>query len=78
MNAQPLAYMSFKPGNQIVYWQDFATHCGLPSGVRFAVYPLYSEPYRYQLVGPGYGQVNCYGNGAIHVTLEPAPQELPA
>ena len=49
------------------YGQDHGFFCGpLPSDVEFTVTPLNSEKLR--LVGPGFGVIGNYGNGAIYMT----------
>lgn len=64
------AKIRFPKGNRIPYGQDFSMKRGIPSDVEFTVVLiLETEDHRFQLRGPGYGEKDNYGNGAIYVSM---------
>lgn len=52
------------PSNTINYSQDFRSHRGIPSGVKFFIEDTGASC---RLIAPGYGDNKDYGNGAIYV-----------
>jgi len=78
------AKIRFPKGNKIPYGQDLSMKRGVPDDIEFTVVSiLETEDHRLQLRGPGYGEKDNYGNGAIYVSMreleniEIEPDETP-
>ena len=61
----------FKEGNEAGYFQDHGFWTGLPSDIEFYVRPMRVHPKtQVELIAPGYGTRENYGNGSIFVSKD--------